>query len=112
MSRRHMRHLHKFFDADAEGPVESVQARRRRLKAAAKDGKKAVQIERSPTAACLERAAKRLKTAGAEHRVLKVQQWHMKKAEEAMRKAGVTGVVSNLSGTRTKRVGQDKTDKI
>ncbi len=104
MSRRHTRHLHKFYDADAEGPVEPAQARRRRLDADAKDGKKAIQIERSPTPACLERAAKRLKSARAEHRVLKVQQWHMKKAAEAMRKAGVTGVVSNLSGTRKTRV--------
>ncbi len=104
MSRRHTRHLHKFYDADADGPVEAAQARRRRLDAGAKDGKTVVQIERSPTPACLERAAKRLKSARAETRVLKVQQWHMKRAEEAMRKAGVTGVVSNLSGTRKMRV--------
>ncbi len=105
MSRRNTRHLHKFFDADAEGPIEAVQARRRRFDAKSPDGKSAVQVDRSGTPANLERAAKKLKSAHATHRVLKVPQWHMKGAIKAMRKAGVSGVVSNLSGTRTQRVG-------
>ena len=37
-------------------------------------------------------------------RVLYVPQWDMAKAELAMRKAGVTGAVSNLCGTRRKVV--------
>ena len=79
-------------------------ARRRRLAERAKDGKKAEEIDRSGSVGHLERAAKRLKHVKAEDRVLYVPQWDMEKAEEAMRRAGVTGAVSNLCGSQRKRV--------
>ncbi len=84
--------------------VEPDAARRRRLAVRAKDGKKALEIDRSGSAAHLERAAKRLRHEKAEDRVLYVPQWDMHKAELAMRKAGVTGAVSNLCGSQCKRI--------
>lgn len=104
MSRRNARHLHKFYDADSEGPVEAALARRRRLDAQAGDYGDSIEVERSDNPAHLERAAKRLRTSSDPQRVLKVPQWNMAKAAEAMRKAGVSGVVSNLSGTRKRKV--------
>jgi len=87
------------FDAIAEAP----RARRRRLKSRAAD-RKAQEIDRSSSPARLERAAKRLKAARAAERVLSVPQWNMDKAVEAMERAGVAGVVTNLCGTRKQRV--------
>ncbi len=104
MSRRNARHLHKFYDVDADGPVESAKARRRRLDAKAGSGAGGIEVERSKTAKHLERAAKRLKTLPADQRVLKVPQWNMPEAVSAMRKAGVNGMVSNLCGSRKMRV--------
>lgn len=88
----------------AAPPQEAPAARRRRLNKAAKDGKAATVVDRSGAVVHLERAAKSLKHACAEQRVLRVPQWDMKRAAEAMRKAGVSGVVSNLSGTRKMKV--------
>lgn len=83
---------------------EPALARRRRLAQEAKDGKKAEEIDRSGSVKHLERVAKRLKSAKAGDRVLYVPYWDMAKAEEAMRKAGVAGAVSNLCGSQRKRV--------
>lgn len=85
-------------------------ARRRRMAERARDGKKAQEVDRSGSERHLERAAKRLKHVKAEDRVLYVPQWDMAKAENAMRKAGVTGAVSNLCGSQRKRVraGRDR----
>lgn len=83
---------------------EPALARRRRLAREAKDGKKAEEVDRSGSVKHLERMAKRLKHMKAEDRILYVPQWDMDKAEEAMRKAGVTGAVSNLCGSQRKRV--------
>ena len=83
---------------------EPPLARRRRLAQQAKDGKKALEIERSGSIVNFERAAKRLKHACAENRVLRVPQWDMEKAVKAMRDAGVNGSVSNLCGSKFTRV--------
>lgn len=104
MSRRNSRELHKFYDADEQGPVEARSARRRRMTEKAEGVGITMEVERSNAANHLERAAKRLKSMPADQRVLKVPQWNMGKAAAAMRKAGVSGVVSNLSGTRKQRV--------
>lgn len=83
---------------------EPALARRRRLAERAKDGKKALEWDRTGSDRHLERAAKRLKHVKAVDRVLFVPHWDMAKAELAMRKAGVTGAVSNLCGSQRKRV--------
>lgn len=79
-------------------------ARRRRRAELEREGKRAEVVDRSGSARHLERAAKRLKHVNAADRILYVPQWDMAKAELAMRKAGVTGAVSNLCGTRRKLV--------
>lgn len=84
--------------------VEPAAARRRRLDAQANYGKRAQVTDRSGSVVHLERAAKRLKSAKAEDRILRVPHWNMDKAIEAMRRAGVTGAVSNLCGTKQTRV--------
>lgn len=83
---------------------EPALARRRRLAEQAKDGKKAVEIDRTGSAVHLERAAKRLKHMKAEDRILYVPQWDFEKGEAAMRRAGVRGAVSNLCGSQRKRI--------
>lgn len=103
MGRSRNWHTHAY-DLIEEAFVEPPLARRRRLKAQSKDGKKAQVVDRSGSNAHLEHSAKRLKTVAAEQRVLRVPQWDMRKAAEAMKRAGVTGVVSNLCGARVRRV--------
>jgi hypothetical protein len=83
---------------------EPALAKRRRLAQQARDGRKAEEIDRTGSVKHLERAAKRLKSAKAEDRILYVPYWDMHKAEEAMRKAGVTGAVSNLCGSQRVRI--------
>lgn len=78
--------------------------RRRRFAQRERDERRAEQIERSGSSRHLERAAKRLKHVNAVDRVLYVPQWDMAKAEIAMRRAGVTGAVSNLCGSQRRRV--------
>ena len=78
--------------------------RRRNAERRARNVELAREVDRSGSARHLERAAKRLKHVHAADRVLYVPQWDMAKAEMAMRKAGVTGAVSNLCGTRRKVV--------
>lgn len=85
-------------------PFEPALARRRRLAQQAKDGKKALQVDRTGSERHLERAAKRLRHVKAIDRILYVPQWDMAKAEAAMRRAGVRGAVSNLCGSQRKRV--------
>ena len=95
------------YDWDEDGVehfCEPELARRRRLHREARDGKKAREVDRSASIGHLERAAKRLKHARAEDRILYVPQWNMDKAVIAMRHAGVTGAVSNITGTQRKRV--------
>ena len=95
-------------DADAAPDnlvyFEPDLVRRRRCAERKREQARAEEIDRSGSARHLERAAKRLKHVNAVDRVLYVPQWDMAKAELAMRKAGVTGAVSNLCGTRRKIV--------
>jgi len=106
MTRSRFHRRSDWFDVLPDEPVlvEPAAARRRRLTLASKDGKKVQEVDRSGSLAHLERAAKRLKHVKAEDRVLRVPQWDMEKAASAMRKAGVSGAVSNLCGTRSKRI--------
>jgi hypothetical protein len=83
---------------------EPALARRRRLAQQAKDGKKALEWDRTGSDRHLERAAKRLKHVKAVDRVLFVPQWDMARAELAMKRAGVTGAVSNLCGSQRIRI--------
>lgn len=102
---------HIWDDDGVEYVCEPELARRRRLhEEKTRDGRKAREVERSGNVVNLERAAKRLKHARAEDRILYVQQWHMEKAVEAMRCAGVTGAVSNITGTQRKRVNGRRND--
>ncbi|MGD9979308.1 MAG: hypothetical protein AB7H66_04950 [Hyphomonadaceae bacterium] len=78
--------------------------RRRRFAQREREADQAEEIDRTGSSRHLERAAKRLKHVNAADRILYVPQWDMAKAEMAMRKAGVTGAVSNLCGTRRKLV--------
>ena len=89
---------------DAPRLAEPPLARRRRLNQKAKDGKRAIAVDRSGSPRHLERAAKSLKHAPAERRVLRVPHWDMDKAEAAMRAAGVSGSVRNLCGSHSVRV--------
>jgi hypothetical protein len=98
------------FEVDAL-PPEAPRARRRRLTARDAE-RKAEEIDRNASPARLERAAKRLKSAHAEERVLAVPQWNMDIAVDAMRRAGVSGVVTNLSGTRRQRVECDEKRRV
>ncbi|MBL8545800.1 MAG: hypothetical protein JNL81_05010 [Hyphomonadaceae bacterium] len=98
------------FMQDADAPPDNLVyfepdlVRRRRCAERKREQARAEEIDRSGSARHLERAAKRLKHVNAVDRVLYVPQWDMAKAELAMRKAGVTGAVSNLCGTRRKLV--------
>jgi hypothetical protein len=98
------------FLQDADAPPDNLLyfepdlVRRRRTAERKRDERRAEEVDRSGSTRHLERAAKRLKHVNAVDRVLYVPQWDMAKAELAMRKAGVTGAVSNLCGTRRKVV--------
>jgi hypothetical protein len=95
---------------DADAPPDNLLflepdlVRRRRNAEREREERRAEEVDRTGSVRHLERAAKRLKHCDAEDRVLYVPQWDMAKAELAMRKAGVTGAVSNLCGTRRKLV--------
>ncbi len=69
---------------------------------------KATEVERSGSMDGLIKAAKRLKTSGKRQRVLQVPQKDMKKAADAMKKAGVAGTVKNLGGTKRRSVRYKK----
>lgn len=88
-----------FDDVLEEPPL----ARRRRLDKQAKDGKRAVEVDRSGSVIHMERAAKRLGALNAADRVLRVPHWDMEKALEAMQRAGVRGRVTNLCDSVQKR---------
>jgi hypothetical protein len=80
----------------------------RSLDALTGDGKKATEIERSGEPAKLQTAARRLKASKAPEKVLKVPQNDMEAAAAAMRAVGVSGDVTNLSGTKTRKVRAPK----
>ena len=91
-------------DVFGEAHVESRGARRRRLQERHKRNTSITAVDRSGSVRGLERAAKKLKTRPSSDRILRVPQWDMPAAVEAMRKAGVDGVVTNLCGSRRVRV--------
>jgi hypothetical protein len=104
MSRSHGRRFPDRPDIASDNVLYFEPARRRRLAERAKNTKKAEAIDRTGSVKHLERMAKRLRWAKAADRILYVPYWDMEKAEEAMRKAGVRGAVSNLCGSQRKRV--------
>ncbi len=67
--------------------------------------KRAVEVERSGSPQRLQRAATKLKNSGKPTRVLVVPQKDLAKGREALRKAGVSGTVKNMSGTKSTHVG-------
>ncbi len=78
----------------------------RRLDALSKAGK-ATEIERSDSQKRIDQAARRLKTAkkqGARSAELKVKHGNLDKGTKAMRKAGIKGTVSNITGSKKRRV--------
>lgn len=83
---------------------EPDRIRRRRFAERERDGRRAEEVDRSGSQRHLERAAKRLKHVDAADRILYVPQWDMAKAELAMKRAGVTGAVSNLCGSQRIRI--------
>lgn len=90
---------------DVFGAEEAkARLRKRREDRAQFDGKKAKAVDRTGSAAHLERVAKSLKTQAADKRILAAPQRDMGKAIEAMKRAGVSGVVSNLCGSRKVKV--------
>lgn len=88
--------------AGRSGETEVPISKNRRLDAATK--KRATEIERSGTSSGLKKAAERLKDSGKNQKVLQVPQKDMKKAVEAMKKAGTKGTVKNMSGTKRRSV--------
>lgn len=69
---------------------------------------KAVEIERSKSMSSLKKAATRLEKSGKSQKLLVVPQTSMKSAREAMRAVGVSGTVSNISGTQRSYVAARK----
>ncbi|KAF0173994.1 MAG: hypothetical protein IV086_06130 [Hyphomonadaceae bacterium] len=103
-----MARLRTRYATDPDMPFDEVfeeppLARRRRLDRQAKDGKRAVEVDRSGSVIHMERAAKRLGALNAADRVLRVPHWDMGKAIEAMQRAGVRGRVTNLGDSVQKR---------
>ncbi len=92
--------------SEDEFGVEAAKeaTRQRREKKAQWDGKKAHVTDRTGSPAHLERLAKSLRLMPAYRRVLVTPQWDMDKAVDAMKRAGVSGMVSNLCGSRKVRV--------
>lgn len=96
------------FDGADDPFGEKPLARRRRLRDRGKEGKKALEVDRSGSSAHLEKAAKRLRAAHVEDRILRAPQKDLAKAVIAMQRAGVSGVVTNLSGSVVVRVRPHK----
>lgn len=94
--------------AGKKGQTEVPLPRSRRLDALTSDLSKAIEVERSPDRAQLEKAVRRLGVAEAPKKVLKVPQPHMDTAAAAMRAAGVSGKVENIKGTKSRQVRAPK----
>lgn len=109
--------------------TESQSHKRAKSKAAGKTGKKevvikgkkridavtkvkATEVERSGSMDGLIKAAGRLKASGKRQKVLQVPQMDMKKAADAMRKAGIGGTVKNISGTKRRSVALRKASRL
>ena len=90
--------------AGKKGQTEVPLPGIRSLDALTSDGRKANEVERSGDPAKLQMAARRLKASKTPERALKVPQKDMEAAAAAMRAAGVSGDVTNLSGTKSREV--------
>lgn len=88
--------------AGKSGKTETPLSRDRRLDA--RTPKTATEIERSGSAARLEKAAQRLKDSRAPQKVLQVPQKDMPKAAQAMKDTGTKGTVKNMGGTKRRSV--------
>ncbi len=87
--------------AGKNGCIEYKLKNGQKLDAITANKKRATEVERNGN---YTEAVSRLKMSGASQKVLQVPQNHMKKAEEAMKKAGIKGTVKNMSGTKRKSV--------
>lgn len=92
--------------AGKSGRTEVALKGKKRLDAATR--KTATEIEYSGTMDGLVRAARRLKASWKPRKVLQVPQKDLSKAAEAMRKAGVSGTVKNISGTKRRSIPKKK----
>jgi len=90
--------------AGKTGQTEVQLPRNRKLDALTAGGRHATEVERSGAPSLLEKAARRLKASEAPKKTLKVPHGDMDAAAEAMRAAGVSGKVENLSGTKSRNV--------
>ncbi len=96
---------HKRAKAKAAGKSRKTEvpiSRNRRLDATTI--KRATEVERSGTAQGLNKAAKRLRDSKKPQKVLQVPQKDMDLATNAMRKAGISGTVKNMGGTKRQSV--------
>lgn len=88
--------------AGIKGRTEVPISRGRRLDAATR--RRAIEVETSGRSDRLSKAAQRLRASDKRQHVLVVPQRHMREARQAMKKAGVSGTVRNISGTRRRSV--------
>lgn len=70
--------------------------------------RRAIEVEISGAPSRLRQAARRLSASGKPQRVLVVPQTDFPKAREAMRRAGVSGTLRNLTGTRSSHVRRSR----
>ena len=80
----------------------------KRLDALTQGGGRATEVERSGSAQGLLAAARRLNQSGATQKVLQVPQKDMDAAAQAMLKAGVSGTIKNMGGTKRRSVRRRK----
>lgn len=92
--------------AGRSGRTEAPLSRGRRLDAATR--KTATEVERSGSYKGLAAAARRLRDSGKPKKVLQVPHKDMSKATTALRKAGVSGTVKNMGGTKRTHVPKRK----
>lgn len=99
------RQSHKKAKLEAAGKTGRTEVKisgGRRLDAMTK--KRAVEVETTGAPARLRQAARRLQGSGKPQRVLVVPQRDFPKARQAMQRAGVSGTIRNLTGTRSSHV--------
>ena len=101
-SRSHYRAKRKA--AGRYGKTEAQLGGGRRLDALSRGGRRATEVERNGSSSRLDKAAGRLRASGARQKVLQVPQKDMPAAASAMRRAGTTGTVKNMGGTKRQRV--------
>jgi len=87
--------------AGKNGRTEIPLSRGRKLDAMTADKKRATEVERCGN---LIEAARRLRDSGCPQKVLQVPQKDFGKAVDAMKQAGVKGIVKNMGGTKRKSV--------